>query len=380
MSLFASPPSLFQSLTNFSRLRLFSLIPLALSLLTARRLLNLPRHIHKTSSTLTLTTELLIANPFLLALSPAILLTTLLLSIPFLTLIFRLLLKGHPVKESSAWEWHVYSWANWAIIGAIAIWLWSWGVARGILRMTCASVIGAWYFAEYVHFPPAFTSQYSPLAFSPDALLPSPTSTHIIHSAVMRSTGTSLGTIALSALILTIIRLLTLLTLLLHRLPVYIPARAFFLVTGVRMVVGYLETITTALSKYALVYSGLTGDPFMNSARRAQALTRAVEAKAARTRRLGLSAERRCFSSMSSELSLFFIFRDSTIDPPDSGATYLDIPIRPHHLPFRGTYFGCTPTGFGCCDTCSRCDRACWTVLRGPGRGRVSLVVLCYFV
>ena len=157
MSSVISQSSLFQkSLTNFSRLRLFSLIPLALSILTARRLLNLPRHIHTTSSTLTLTTELLIANPFLLALSPAILLTTLLLSIPFLTVIFRLLLIGYPVKESSAWEWHLYARANWGIIGTVAIWLWSWGVARGILRMTCASVIGAWYFAEYVCFFPCF--------------------------------------------------------------------------------------------------------------------------------------------------------------------------------------------------------------------------------
>jgi hypothetical protein len=45
-------------------------------------------------------------------------------------------------------EGHLTGWANWAIAGTIAVWLWSWGVARGILRMSCASVIGAWYFAE----------------------------------------------------------------------------------------------------------------------------------------------------------------------------------------------------------------------------------------
>ena len=151
---------------------------------------------------------------------------------------------------------------------------------------------------------PAFRFQRLPLDFSPDMLPPSPTSTHIIRSALMRSAGTSLGTIALSALILTVIRLLTLLTLFLHRLPVYIPARAFFLITGIRMAIGYLETVTTALSKYALVYSGLTGDPFMNSARRAKALTRGAEAKASRTRRLSLSAERKRLSSVSLGSSL----------------------------------------------------------------------------
>lgn len=94
-------------------------------------------------------------NPFLLALSPAILLIMLISSIPFLTLIFRLLLIGYatqPTKDSSSWEWHAHGWANWAIFGAVAVWLWSWGVARGIMRMSCSSVIGAWYFAELVMF------------------------------------------------------------------------------------------------------------------------------------------------------------------------------------------------------------------------------------
>ncbi|RDB22997.1 hypothetical protein Hypma_009712, partial [Hypsizygus marmoreus] len=259
------------------RLRLFSLIPLALSVVTARRLLHLPRAIHTTSATLTLATELLIANPFLLALSPAILLVTLLLSIPFLTLIFRLLLIGYaspPFKGSPALEWHLYGWAGWAVAASAGVWLWTWGVARGILRMTCASVIGAWYFAD------------------PDAPVPPPTSTHTIHAALTRSTGPSLGTVVLSALILTLIRILTLLTLVLQRLPMYIPARAFFIVSGTRMAVGYLEGVTTALSGYALVYAGITGDPFMPSARRSRVLTASVEAKARTGRgRRGASVE-----------------------------------------------------------------------------------------
>jgi hypothetical protein len=289
-------------LTNYFRLRLFAIIPLVLSLITARRLLHLPREIHTTSSTLTLTTELLIANPFLLALSPIILLVTLLASIPFLTLIFRLLLIGyvsHPYEGSSAWEWRVHSWANWAIVGAVAMWLWTWGVARGILRTTCASVIGAWYFAEYVLLYPLPVHVIYCATISPEALPPPPTSTHTIHAALTRSTGPSLGSIVLSALLLTIIRLLALLTLFLQRLPVYIPARAFFLVTSIRMAVGYLETVTTALSKYALIYSGLTGDPFMNSARRVKALTGAIEAKAGKVGRRGFSAERNLFFSIS---------------------------------------------------------------------------------
>lgn len=90
-------------------LRLFALIPLAFSLLTARRLVHLPQEIHTASSLLTLTTRLLMANPFLLALSPAVLLAELLAFLPFVTLAFRLLLIGyarHPFDQPTGWEWH----------------------------------------------------------------------------------------------------------------------------------------------------------------------------------------------------------------------------------------------------------------------------------
>ena len=78
------------------------------------------------------------------------LLAVLIISIPFLTLIFRLLLIGYFPNSPTAGkvEWHVRGWADWAIAATVVIWLWSWGVARGILRVSCAGVIGAWYFAE----------------------------------------------------------------------------------------------------------------------------------------------------------------------------------------------------------------------------------------
>ncbi|KAF8550443.1 hypothetical protein OG21DRAFT_1499790 [Imleria badia] len=242
-------------------LRLFSIVPLVLSILTARRLIDLPRKIHSTSSILDLTSQLLMSNPFLLALSPAILLVILIASIPFITLIFRLLLMGYFVKGQP--EWHIEEWADWAIVGTVGVWLWSWGVARGILRTTCAGVIGAWYYAD--------PSQPPPL----------PMDTHVIHAAILRSTYPSLGSIVLSALIMAAIRMLTLLTIALRLLPSYFPLvlRPWLqpLTMGASMAVGYLETVTTSFSKYALVYTGLTGDPFLPSARRARALTAAVE-------------------------------------------------------------------------------------------------------
>ena len=129
-------------------MRLFALIPLALAFITGRRLLALPQKVHSTSLILTLTTQLLSSQPLLLILSPTVLLAALLVSIPFLTLTFRLLLVGYVSRPSSGLEWHLHGWANWAIVGTISFWLWTWAVARGVLRVTAAAVIAAWYFAE----------------------------------------------------------------------------------------------------------------------------------------------------------------------------------------------------------------------------------------
>jgi hypothetical protein len=110
--------------------------------------MDLPRDIHTTSALLDLATQVLMDNPFLLALSPAILLACLVASIPFLSLMFRLLLIGKFSNSTGGVEWHVKSWANWTIVGVVIVWLWSWAVARGILRVGVAGVVGAWYFAE----------------------------------------------------------------------------------------------------------------------------------------------------------------------------------------------------------------------------------------
>lgn len=150
-------------------------------------------------------------------------------------------------------------------------------------------------------------------------------STHIIHAAIVRSTGPSLGTICLSALILTVIRLLTLFTLFLGRLPAYIPPRAFFLINGIRLAVGYLDGVTTALSKYALVYSGLTGDPFMPSARRAKALTATVETSVEQGRRK-VRSERQYFS--------FVLLRNFTDSPAIAPLTLLTVAPLTLSFPF----------------------------------------------
>ena len=105
----------------------------------------------------------------------------------------------------------------------------------------------------------------------------------------MRATQPSLGSIVLAGLILTGVQILGLLTIALRRFPGYLPlpVRPFLqpLVIASVFAVGYLENATSSLSTHALVYLGLTGDPFFPSARRAAALTAAVNASVAKYRR-----------------------------------------------------------------------------------------------
>lgn len=248
-------------------LRLFALIPFVLALITGRRLLTLPQKIHSTSLTLTLTTQLLSSHPLLLLLSPSVLLAALLVSIPFLTLTFRLLLVGYSSRPSSGFEWHLHGWANWAIAATILLWFWTWAVARGTLRATTAAVIAAWYFVD------------------PSVPPPPPMDTHRIHAALYRALQPSLGSIALAGLLLTLTRILLLFTVFLRGVPAYLPIALRIYTGPLLFAAGYLEDAAGSLSKFALVYVGLTGEGFWVSARRARALVAGAESGAGRFRK-----------------------------------------------------------------------------------------------
>ncbi|KAL1678671.1 hypothetical protein EV122DRAFT_211624 [Schizophyllum commune] len=260
-------------------LRLFALIPLVFAVITGRRLLRgLPRRLHAASATLSLVTDVLFGElarpfvaggePYLLALSPALLLAALLASIPFATVVFRLLLVGYFKKEDAGYAWNVKGWARWALVGAIATWLWTWAVARGILRMSAAGVVGAWYFAG---------------AESPRHR---PTDTHTIHAALFRATQTSLGTVCLAGAILSSLRALALISALLSRLPPWLTLGAMsthpvanmlkpvalLAASGIAWAVRWLETVGEGVGGDALVYAGLTGEPFWKAAGRSAAL------------------------------------------------------------------------------------------------------------
>lgn len=181
------------------------------------------------------------------------------------------------------------------------------------------------------------------MTLSSNVPIPLPSDTHIIHAALIRAAYPSLGSIVLSALILTGIRLLGLLILALRLFPLYLPLalRPWCrpVIIGSGMAVAYLESVTTSLSKYALVYTGLTGDAFFVSARRGRALTAAVESVSAGRYRRKFKTERTYI------FTAHHIIADvpfSTIKDAYICTLNFDLSLRTHDVPFCRTHLGCT--------------------------------------
>lgn len=119
--------------------------------------------------------DVLLAHPPLLALTPALLAVFSVASIPFLVVIMRLLLLGYyespsvlktcraqsrdptvltppllrfsrPRRPEGTYVYHLKPKATPLILLVVGLWVWMWGVFRGVGRVTIAGVVGEWYF------------------------------------------------------------------------------------------------------------------------------------------------------------------------------------------------------------------------------------------
>ena len=198
------------------RLRIYSLIPLALAFLFARSL-HSKRHFFIQASRVTeLSIRLLRLHPPLLLLSPVLLFASMLLSIPFLSLLFRLFLIGYVAKEDPS-VWHIRAYAGWIIGAVLLVWVWSWFIARGVLRCVSASVIGAWYFKRYI-IPCTPLERFS-VAFSSRESFSDPSLT--VQYALGRAGGPSLGTLCFASFVLSVTQSLILVLRCLRRVRFY---------------------------------------------------------------------------------------------------------------------------------------------------------------
>lgn len=133
-----------------------------------------------------------------------------------------------------------------------------------------------------------------------------------------------------------------------------------------------LDNVTTALSKYALVYVGLTGDAFFIGARRARALTAAVEGASEGKYRRKFKTERKYTLSTFLIYTTHYLSAFSSFDPTYRRATNSNISLRVNDLSIRCTHALCPGSSSGCCTSRWRCNSSCWPILCWACQGYVS--------
>ncbi|WOO76951.1 CTL-like protein [Vanrija pseudolonga] len=212
------------------------------------------RKLERTVTVVELSTHLLLTHPPLLLLTPLLLAVFAVTSIPFLTLLVRLAMIGywrHPRENTYVFQIRPY--AGWLIFIVTVVWVWSWGVIRGVGRVAVAAVIGEWYFHRQNGLDPL----------------------EVTTAAVHRATGTSLGSVCLGSLIVASVRLVGRMAAELKRITSprskVLPSALSFL-SHLTPFFNITASVLDQLNGYALVYVGITGDAFWPSARRAVGL------------------------------------------------------------------------------------------------------------
>ncbi|KAF9505846.1 hypothetical protein BS47DRAFT_488477 [Hydnum rufescens UP504] len=261
-SFFSAEPGVPNTWGETIGLRLFSVIPLGLAYVSAKSFYARYESLLQTASVVELSTSLLISHPSVLILSLGILFISFIASLPFLSLALRLLLVGyfsHPSSSQSQWVWHVQNYAGTLATVVLLIWLWSWAISRGVMRVVVGGVVGHWYFTAH---DPAYT------------LLSQQQATR---AALARATGPSLGSICAGSLILGSVQGMMVILQWLRKLTTP-PALQFIAPLHPLSFLTGVISILDSLSTYALVYIGITGEGFWPSARVARSFMTSVAA------------------------------------------------------------------------------------------------------
>ena len=306
-------------------LRIISIVPLALAILFARMVWQRRKALSRSIAVLELSCNVVLKHPALLVLALASLGAFALITIPFLFLFTRLFLVGHFGRQvGDSMEWETDTKAAWLAWATLCAWLWTWAVLRGIQRVTVAGVVSHWYFhrigegdaegidaragaapagvgdaqvpsvdkrrADEDHANQVIfdgDSIYDEMAATPGSYPQhgshgsarrhaAPDPTEVVRVSFARATGPALGSICMSALILAIVKTLTLVAEAARRISdVTTQRRVPKLLQPMTYVVGLLAGLGAVLQSYsdlALVYVGVTGDGFWTAAKKSAQL------------------------------------------------------------------------------------------------------------
>lgn len=278
-------------------LRLLSLIPLLAAVLFARSVWNRRASLTRSLSVLELSATIIATHPALLMLSFGLLLVFLAVTAPFLLIFVRLFLLGHFGSASDSYSdkiWKTDAKARamaWATLGA---WLWTWSVLRGIQQVTVAGVISHWYFhREEDGVEVEEAAKIYDVDDQDEEGLPEPapgtwlgeeqtnkrgpTQVDIVRASFVRATGPALGTICLSALVLALAKLGSVMASTTRWINRKLSSQTRFPailqpIAHVAAILAGISTILQGFSDYALIYVGVTGDSFAAAARRSTRL------------------------------------------------------------------------------------------------------------
>lgn len=271
------------------------MLPLVTAILFARSVWHRRASLARSLSVLELSATIIASHPALLALSLGLLLVFWAITAPFLFIFVRLFLLGHFGGDSNndkVWKTdakaRVMAWLT------LGIWLWSWSVLRGIQRVTVAGVISHWYFhreEDGLEVEEGAAKVYD-VDDQEDDVLPgpppgtwldeetskrSPSHVDIVRASFVRATGPALGTVCLSALVLALARLGSVMASTTSWINRKLSSQTRFPailqpMAHVAALLAGVSTILQGFSDYALVYVGVTGDSFSVAARRSTRL------------------------------------------------------------------------------------------------------------
>ena len=238
----------------------------------------------RTIRVLEVAVDVLLAHPHIFILAFGLLAGFIALSIPFLLLLAKLLIHGYVKRPGSTPSSTIgylipASWAGMAAAHTTFVCLWTLAILRGILRMTIAGATGEWWF----HRHRSISNSLNLAASQSQRTYSARRAKKTVQEAFRRARGPSLGTICISALLMSTFTALSLvlsslnalITRLRRRSSISaIPSMILRVVLNAVLLplVAILGGVLKNVNDFALVHAGITGDRFSDSMSEAQQL------------------------------------------------------------------------------------------------------------